>query len=198
MTALYQAARPHLGNRQMGFDYIFGHLDKCKNPLIVETGCARVNGDLGGDGQSSILFDNYICEHGGDFVTVDLDYKNTAFCRRATQSPRTTVITQDSVEYLKELNLHMEKANQWIDLLYLDSMDAPVDNPKVLEKSAEHHLKELLAIMPSVRHGGLIVVDDNWQVDGEWHGKGKAIYQWLGVVGIQPILMDYQFFWKRP
>ena len=52
--------------------------------------------------------------------------------------------------------------------------------------------------MPSVRPGGLIVVDDNWQVDGKWHGKGKAIYQWLGVVGIQPILMDYQFFWKRP
>jgi hypothetical protein len=51
----YSKVRDRLGNRIDGFDLIFKYLRKIKNPIIVETGCARTNDNYGGDGQSSLL-----------------------------------------------------------------------------------------------------------------------------------------------
>ncbi len=56
-----QIASPKLAVREKTFRKIFNHLDKFDEPIIiVETGCARLENNWSGDGQSTIMFDKYI------------------------------------------------------------------------------------------------------------------------------------------
>jgi hypothetical protein len=197
-SQLYQAARPHLGQRQIGFDYIFDYLKDIKDPTIIETGCARTEGNWDGDGQSSLLFDAYIKEFGGQFMTVDISPESTKYCLSKMQCERSAVCEGDSIKFLYGLGKNMQKNSSQINLLYLDSFDAPRDDLAITNKSALHHLYELTSIMPSLAPGCLIGVDDNWVVNGQLEGKGKYVYDYFKSLGIEPCLAAYQFFWKLP
>jgi len=191
----YDDVRGRLGHRQSGFDYIFDFLKQRQNPLIVETGCARQENNYEGDGQSSLMFDKYISEYGGDFYTVDLAKESVQYCQSKV-SNKTTVVESDSITYLKKLNQHFLDNNRKIDFLYLDSFDAPRDEPDVVYMSALHHLYELLTIAPSLSGGALIGVDDNWIDNGKLAGKGQFVFDYMQKSG-RPLCHDgYQLFWK--
>ena len=65
-----KTAAPELALREKTFRRIFQYLDLIDGPvIIVETGCARLKDNWAGDGQSTLMFDNYI-----SFVTKDLRY----------------------------------------------------------------------------------------------------------------------------
>jgi len=196
----YNDVRNRLGHRIRGFDLIFDYLKQIENPLIVETGCARQEDNYSGDGQSSLLFDKYVNQYGGEFYTVDIAEESVDYCISKMTSPNSHVILDDSITYLKQLNTQLKDQNRKIDFLYLDSFDAPKDKPDVLFMSALHHLYEFTTIIPSLKPGTLVGVDDNWygNVNGQKSidGKGKFIFDYMSKISNPPILIDYQVFWK--
>ena len=210
----YYDVREKLQHRIEGFDYIFNYLKNIQNPIIVETGCMRNEDNYCGDGQSSFLFDRYVNEYGGEFYTVDLSEISYNYCRNNLICPRSSVSLSDSVSYLKNLNNKLESENKKIDLLYLDSMDAPANDKQVVENSARHHLYELLSILPSLKKECLICVDDNWVeitrksimnnpnliVENDVAtlcGKGMYINEYMTHIGNDPCFVNYQLFWTN-
>ena len=192
----YDDVRSRLGHRQSGFDYIFDYLKTLKEPLIVETGCARQLDNYEGDGQSSLLFDKYINEYGGYFWTVDLSEESVNYSKSKVISENSAVALGDSITKLKELNTVLLQSEKKIDFLYLDSFDAPRDQPEVVYMSAVHHLYELVTIAPSLADGALIGVDDNWVENGQLAGKGQFVFDYMQKSG-RPLCHDgYQLFWK--
>lgn len=192
----YDNVRPRLGQRMMGFDYIFNYLSRIEEPLIVETGCARQDNNYEGDGQSSLLFDKYIAERNGHFITVDIAEESVKYCKSKMTSENSLVVKSDSVMFLQQLNQKLLSEGKKIDFLYLDSFDAPRDQPEVVYNSALHHLYELMTIMPSLAPGALIGVDDNWNEDGKMKGKGQLIADYMSKIENEPTLNLYQVFWK--
>lgn len=196
----YDDVRSKLGHRQVGFDYIFNYLKGVHNPLIVETGCARQLDNYSGDGQSSLLFDKYTKEYGGEFHTVDISTESTDYCKSRMTSDNSHVYTNDSILQLQILNQKFLSEGRKINFLYLDSFDAPRDKPEVCYQSALHHLYELLTIAPSLSPGCLIGVDDNWietNKQGQYMaGKGQFIFDYMRKINNEPLLNAYQVFWK--
>jgi hypothetical protein len=193
----YNDVRNRLGHRQSGFDYIFNYLKTLEDPFIVETGCARQLDNYEGDGQSSLLFDKYTKEYGGYFWTVDLAEESVNYSKSRMTSENSVVTLGDSITRLKQLNEKLAKDP--IDFLYLDSFDAPRDQPQVVQQSALHHLYELLTIAPSLKPGALIGVDDNWfEVRNGQEvvaGKGQFILDYMNKSGRPLVHNGYQLFW---
>jgi hypothetical protein len=183
-----------LEKRATGFDFVFDYLKNIKDPFIVETGCARIENNYAGDGQSSLLFDKYINEYGGEFITIDLSPQSVENCRKQMICQRTAVVESDSVSFLQQLNQKLQAENKKIDFLYLDSFDFS-DNVRM--ESATHHLKELLAIQDSLKSGALIGVDDNWFSGDQRTGKGFLVLQYLEAFGLKPAFDGYQIFWIK-
>lgn len=192
----YNEVRSRLGHRISGFDYIFEYLKDLENPLIVETGCARQQDNYEGDGQSSLLFDKYINQYGGYFWTVDLAEESVNYSKSKVISENSAVVLGDSITKLKELNTILLESGKKIDFLYLDSFDAPRDEPDVVFQSALHHLYELLTIAPCLKPGTLIGVDDNWVEEGKLGGKGQFVSDYMEKSGRPLIHNGYQLFWK--
>lgn len=192
----YNEVRDRLGHRISGFDYIFQYFVDVDSPLIVETGCARQMDNYSGDGQSSLLFDKFIKQYGGEFHTVDISKESTDYCKSRMTCNRSNVYTEDSITQLKILNAKFQEENRKIDFLYLDSFDAPRDEPEIVLQSAVHHLYELLTIAPSLKEGALIGVDDNWIEGNMLKGKGQFVFDYMQKSG-RPLVHDgYQLFWK--
>ena len=192
----YNDVRHRLGERISGFDYIFNYLQSIEEPFIVETGCARVEDNYTGDGQSSLLFDKYIDEYGGNFITVDISEESVNYCRSKLTTARSMVVQKDSITFLKELNLKLLNEGKKIDFLYLDSFDAPREQPEIVYQSALHHLYELTTILPSLKEGALIGVDDCWFENNQVSGKGRFVADYMNKVLKNPCHAGYQFLWK--
>lgn len=192
----YEKIRHRLEHRVVGFDFIFEYLRGVQNPYIVETGCARKEDNYSGDGLSSLLFDSYINEYGGEFHTVDNSAESVRYCAGKV-SPSTVVILDDSLSYLKKLNSHLLRVNKKIDFLYLDSLDSPKENPDASYMSALHHFYEYTTILPSLKYDALIGVDDCWLLDNMVYGKGKVIFDYMQKTNNFPCAMGYQFFWRN-
>lgn len=184
----FDNVKHRLGRRLTGFQYIMDYLSATPSPAIVETGCARQMDNFEGDGQSSSLFDNAI-QNGGSFMTVDISKASVEYCTTRVSS-KSCVVLADSITFLRSYGKYNKTP---IDLLYLDSFDA---HPDVVEQSALHHLYEFIVIQESLKDGCLVVVDDNWKVNGEWVGKGKYINDFMSKIGINPIFVGYQIMWK--
>lgn len=164
-----------------------------ETPLIIETGCSRQEDNFEGDGMSTLIFDEYVNQNGGTFCSVDINPKNIEFARSKI-SGNANLVCADSVGFLWNLNKELASANQYIDLLYLDSYDFQFENT---HPSSFHHTKELLAIIPRLRPGSMIAIDDNF-VDsrtGERIGKGDYVAQFFDNVGIKKIYDGYQYVW---
>ena len=179
----YYDVRDRLDARIGGFDFIFKHLQTLKNPFIVETGCARQEDNYHGDGQSSLLFDKYINEYGGGFITVDIGESEVEYCVSRMISNNTSVVRDDSLSFLRRLNTVLLSQNIKIDFLYLDAEGG--------DDVAMHTLEELMIIMPSLREGCLIGVDD---------GPGKCRYVTEYFQSLNPpkspVFSEYQTFFK--
>lgn len=202
-------AAPKLALREISFRKIFSYLDSLDGPIsIVETGCARAEGNWAGDGQSSLLFDRYLgfSPAGSAGYTIDLDPRATTLCQ-ALVGERITVLTGDSVAVLPDVARRLVTAGRTIDLLYLDSYDVDWAYPT---PSAVHHLKELVSIVGALRADTLVVVDDapstcrvvgnaNSQFDmislPTVGGKGTYVAEYAKQICATQIFSHYQAGW---
>jgi hypothetical protein len=181
----FTEVKPKLGARARGFEKIFAYLDETTNPTIIETGTYREENNFTGDGCSTLLFDNYVNDRGGNVISIDNDPKACALAS-ANTSNLTEVVESDSVEFLGTLQGN-------VALLYLDSYN--IQNWHNDWAPAAHHLKELFAAKDIIQHNTLIVIDDNIKHEGKRLGKGRLVYELMESLGIEPFLDDYQVGW---
>lgn len=199
----FDKVAPRLALREIGFRKIFEYLDTVPSDIvIVETGCARQADNWAGDGQSTVLFDQYVQHRsaGSHVYSVDLDPAAVAYCQSQV-SGSTTVTVADSVTYLDQLQA------PHINLLYLDSFDVDWTN---WYPSSAHHLKELAAIRDQIDPTTMVVVDDCPQLglltteDGLQYnmiatlgtgGKGRLLAEFAQAVGARLEFSHYQSAW---
>jgi hypothetical protein len=198
-------AAPQLSFRKNTFKKMFEYLDQYPEPVvIVETGCTRKPGNWAGDGQSTVLFDQYVLSRkdGSQVHSVDIDPEAVRICKTLV-SDNVSVNVGDSVAYLHKF----ARSNSHVHLFYLDSFDVDWN---YWFPSAAHHLKELVAIQPILKSDTLVVVDDcmlsgnllptepaNYQVIGtpQVGGKGRLVAEYANQVGAKPMFLEYQVGW---
>ena len=173
--------------RAESFAMMINHVAQIDNPLIVETGCARQEDNFEGDGMSTTIFDTFVDYHGGDFYSVDINPENVRFA--ASKSKKANIFCGDSVSFLYYQAQSWIAQNRKIDLLYLDSFDFDMGNP---HPSSLHHIFELAAIMPCLKQGTMICVDDNFGTIG----KGGYVKEFMDLINKQRIYAGYQWVWK--
>lgn len=152
---------------------------------IVETGTTRMVDDWGA-GMSTYLFGDFAKHYGKHVWTVDILSSAIEICKKVTEEfkDQITYTVGDSVKFL-------ESFESQIDLLYLDSMDCPIevqaDSPDLLA-SQNHQLAELKAAWEKLSYHPVILLDDNWFSNG---GKAKLSKEFLQQKDYL-CLMDYQ------
>ena len=117
-----------------------------KDLLILESGIASAGT------QSTYLFNEYIKKYGGKFWSVDIN-RNLVETHKGNMCPGTTLVCDDSVKFFKNWVQENNKA----DVVYLDSYDLDFYNPS---PSAMHGLNEYLALLPVLKPGTLLLIDD--------------------------------------
>ena len=173
-------------HRKESFQIMIEHLKSIQHPIIIETGCARLENSFESNGMSTVIFDKLLQEHDGEFHSVDINPENVEFAKSHTS--KSEIHLSDSVKFLYEFN----KLNKKVDLLYLDSYDI---DPENIHPSSFHHILELVAIMPSLKKGTMICVDDNWIGPNGPVGKGGYIDVFMQHIGKPKIYDGYQWIW---
>ena len=178
-------------DRYHGFRKIFAELlkNKQRDFTIIETGSLRTP-HRWGDGQSSLLFSDFLHFCGGELISIDVNPGALAVSRRLLRRrvkpagrAELTLLNGDSRAVLQGLDTRA-------DLVYLDSLDiGPDPYPAML-----HALQELFSLRRIIRRspGLLIAVDDNW--DGI--GKGRYPLQWARATGQEILHQGYQILFR--
>ena len=181
-------------DRDTGFRCVFEHLAGVERPLIVETGCLRLPGNWGGDGQSTFQWDAIALDRGGDVISIDVNLYSIDAARRAC-SGRTHLILNDAVIALSSLASLI--GDRRVSLLYLDSFDLDPASPL---PSAAHHLMELAAARPVLAPGSLVCVDDfavgEVTVGAKKGGKGLFVDRYMEAVNAEVLHDGYAKVWR--
>ncbi len=193
----YRSTPNHLNRGSM--TYALSLLES--NPAqIIETGVSCRGTD------STRLFDAYVRSFGGSFESVDLNAQVVSDVQEDL-SDRSTVICDDSVVFLGRIAEQNE--NSPVDFVYLDSYDVDFLNPL---PAASHCLDEFFAILPALRPGAIVLIDDSpSEFDllppssdaqkaardtlvnfGALPGKGMLVESALRAQGVQRLRMGYQ------
>lgn len=156
---------------------------------IVETGCVRMIDDWGA-GMSTFLFGEYAEKFGAKVWTVDIEPKNMDVCRAVTAK------YAHFINYFVDDSLHfLRNFNSTIDLLYLDSMDYPIDGNEAVElQSQNHQLSEIQLAYPRLSTGALVLLDDN---DFPGGGKTRLTKIFLKSEGWHEVLDGQQSLWSK-
>lgn len=131
--------------------------------LIVETGSSAWGTN------SSLLFDSYVREFGGAFLTVDIREEASA-ALRPKLSKNSQSLVGDSVGFLELLKLPDDF--DCISLVYLDSYDTDLSNPG---PSMQHGLSEFNAVHRLLGKGSILVVDDT-PIEFSLYGEAAQKY----------------------
>ena len=107
--------------------------------LIVETGCVREPEDWGA-GYSTYIFGQVAQRYNKQVITIDNVPEHLDMCKNITKDFKDHIqyVFSDSIQFLSTFT-------RPIDLLYLDSMDCPLDETANALPAQKHALKELLA-----------------------------------------------------
>jgi hypothetical protein len=178
-------------------------LEAQQTPVLVETGSSAWGTN------SSVLFDSYIRSFGGSFNTVDIRMQ-PLFKLRKQLGTNSRVTCSDSVKFLNRFVF--EDSNSKLGLIYLDSWDLDVSNPW---PSALHGMRELIAAMPKIASGTLLLIDDtprdlsyfsdsNFTVASSFYktfdlipGKGMLINKILSQrKDVELLQHEYQVLWR--
>lgn len=161
---------PTYRDRYIGFRKIFECLiAKSKSDYtIIETGGIRQK-DNWSDGQSSVLFYDFLKWFSGKLITIDVSPSVEVNYRSwlpSLANVEVDTITGDGA-------VTLGKINEAADLLYLDSFDIDHEHPK---SSMEHHLREFTNAKKIISQSKklIVAVDDNFGV----YGKGKYVLDW--------------------
>lgn len=180
-----------LYQRAEGFDIIFAHLESLgqKQYNIVETGTLRNPGNWK-DGQSALLFAEFVDHYAGTVRSVDIDQTAVDTANSTIKLNCFRSYCSDSVAWLQQ-----QTDLDQVDLFYLDSWDVKWNDDR---DSAEHHLKEFLAIESHLKPGVVIAIDDNARFleTNARTGKGRRIAEYLESKGIRPVYDAYQIIYK--
>jgi hypothetical protein len=180
-----------LYDRGPGFQLMFELLFENKNSnfQIIETGTVR-NPNNWKDGNSGFLFSELVKTHNGFVRSVDINQEAVDTANQFIDQKYYKSFCSDSVAWLASL----EDLNT-VDLFYLDSYDVRWLDDR---DSAEHHLKEFLAIEPHLKSGAIVAIDDNSRLldSGRRTGKGRCIVEYLESKSILPIYDKYQIIYK--
>lgn len=136
--------------------------------IIIETGSSAWGAN------SSMLFDLYVSAFGGSFHSVDLRAEPALTLSKKCSS-RSSFWTDDSCKWLSSLSSFVPLTP---DLIYLDSWDVDPSSPV---DSAVHGLSEFLNIIPYLKKGSLVLVDDtpvSYEVAQKVQGEQWAL-SWL-------------------
>lgn len=172
--------KPVLDQRWATFKVALNLLFQMNRPVnILETGTVRKEHDWGG-GMSTLIYGEFLEKYGGKLITIDNNPEHMEVSRRVTRDFTEYIdyVLSDSLEALEAI---VQKGGFKVDLLYLDSMDCPIDGTSAFP-SQEHLLKELKIARPLLHYDSVILLDDSG-----WPNGGKVA---LAV----PILMDWG--WK--
>lgn len=173
----------NLYQRGDGFQIIFKLLEEQHKEKysIVETGTLRNVGNWR-DGQSSILFQEFLKTSSGSLQSVDINPEACAVSSNYLDPNYCTVTCSDSHKFLKTIDAST------VDLFFLDSYDVRWEN---CDPSAAHHLEEFKIIEQQLKPGTIIAIDDNTFYKGVRSGKGRDIYEYLKSKNILPIYDEY-------
>jgi hypothetical protein len=175
MTGWFETNRGALGHREPAFAFLRDNLPKA--PVIVETGSLRSPGNVNGDGNATMFFDE-LTAAAGRVISIDLN----ADCGSNIEyhcGSQVEFMQGDSLDVLRMLTGKLKN----IDLLYLDSLDVDFEHD---ELAARHALKECQYAMHMLSRKALIAVDDN---DGFGRGKGRLVEQFAELKQ-WPLLLD--------
>jgi len=215
MKVLAESLR-HLGKREPTMQLALSRLHP--GASIVETGCARRDGNWDGDGMSTVVFGEWVDRHDGHLWTVDIDARNLATARGLTSAYHgISYHLGDSIEFLSALD-------ERVDLLYLDSLDYPygelldeyggkddihqaidtlaaLAEAEIVERhgdlvtpSQRHCADELRVALPSLSEDALVLIDDAALPGG---GKARLARLVLEEFGFECLLDAYQTLWAR-
>lgn len=175
MTGWLELNQRDLGHRRDAFNLI---ADLCpKVPVIVETGSLRSPGNVQGDGNATMLFDELTAETG---VVHSIDIDASCGENIAKHCGNQVIFhNMDSVFALQSLH----DVFGHIDVLYLDSFDVDFEND---ELAARHALHEVQAAVRLLKRSSIVAVDDN---DRDGRGKGRLVSEYAELKG-WPLLLD--------
>jgi hypothetical protein len=173
--------------------------------VIVQTGISRKGlPSLSGEGAATQILDQFVNYYDGVVWSVDPGPHDVQAVDQST-SAKTVLRTGDPAAELRWLRSILKR----VDCLYIDSMSLNWNAP---EKTAELHLKELLAIKDLLVKGSVLVIDDsplnaNWLppwIDSERrnsirfpNGKGLSVIPYLQKhMDVQTELHQYQAVFK--
>lgn len=178
---------PKLGIRAPTFRAVIREAVSRKVRSVVETGCMRKEDNWAGDGQSSIIWNDYAKWHQSAFTTIDIDKDAIELVRSVC--PEAASIVNDSVYELSKPGLS-------IDLLYLDSFDVDMANAG---PAAMHCMFEFCAARPRLKLGSIVFIDDSPTAsDFQVGGKGAYVAQYFKQIGVAPFTYGYQIAWIMP
>jgi hypothetical protein len=141
---------------------------------------------------STLIFDKFINNFGGDFHSVDLTQRHVDFAQSQV-SDKSQIHCDDSVGFLWHVNKILAEDNRYVDLLYLDSYDYEADDPY---PSMVHHIKEIAVILGRLRAGSMIAVDDNVGTGAARMGKPKYVAEMMEAMGVPLVYEGLQLIWK--
>lgn len=177
-------SHPRIPDLKKLIDLIQDHVDgPCS---LLETGTMRKDDLL-----STLQWDALVEHMGGNVVTVDIDPDISAWARQNC-SGRVTVLTGDSVA---TINTFDRAPNGSFDVAFLDSYDVKWIEPHA---SALHHLMELTALMPHLKPGALVAIDDNRFIQDIPTGKGLYIAKFMRQIGAELLIDGYIQTWRLP
>lgn len=202
-------------SRYHSFQIVLNMLNQLhEQPTIVETGCQRLEEDLGG-GMSTAIFAEYISRYGGKLISVDINPNSVSEGRKVLQKYSNVdaeILLYDSVGFLS--GYHGE-----CDLLYLDSYDYPygeilnqyggqtdieeamktvreLSRDEILDRHMniirdcqEHCLNEYKAIEHKLSKRCILLIDDNQLAGG---GKPRLLKDYLSNQDEWICLYDFQ------
>ena len=167
-------------------------LNQMNRPVnIVETGCVRQRHDWGG-GMSTLLFGEYVQRYGGKVVTIDNAPANIEICKVITKdySHHIKYVLSDS---LAELERMATEDGLKIDLLYLDSLDCPIDGSSAYP-SQEHTAEEFRLAESMLHSKSIVLIDDSGFANG---GKAGIVNLILGSWGWTCLMTHQQSLWLK-
>lgn len=154
---------------------------------IVETGCIRKIDNWAGDGQSSVIWNDYCKWSQGTFKTMDIDQSACDVTREL--APEAAVACNNSL-------IELARDRGAIDVLYLDSYDVDMGNQ---HPAALHCIMELLSARKRLQPGSIVFVDDSpVGQDFVVQGKGRYVAEYFREMGVAPFTFAYQVAWLVP
>ena len=178
--------RDKLALRYPTFKIALNLLYQNKGLNIIETGTVRQLDDYGA-GYSTFVFGEYVKRHGGHITTIDIDENNMDICKMVTKD------YWNQIDYVVEDSLTaLTKLKDKIDLLYLDSLDTPIEGDA--SEAQNHNLKEFKLVEHLLTDKTIVLLDDNSFENG---GKTRLTKQYLKEKGWRLVLNSQQSLWIK-